>query len=304
MRPAVAQRMLVLRPPILHSWLSAAGPSRPRASPLKTDPWHASYFGSSQGTRQKKRPFGILSVFFSGGTVALPLAFQDSHPNGVACGGEDASGPAHHRAGVERRGERHRLSHARLGKLGSMPPPPFEHRRVAQGQSLHPIAQRRARVASHRAAQPSPRGGWQRRRAIIFANNGARQGIVRAGAAGFRARCEQQKLRRPAPAPGEHAHWWANPPMPLVPHAHCWTKPERTRQGLTQWVLCAQGRKAWGHCLIASVFQRSASTFERTKVRACPVSCCVRARRRQRPALDNYGVTLKFPRVLSRTASP
>merc|ERR1719253_758210 len=25
------------------------------------------------------------------------------------------------------------------------------------------------------------------------------------------------------------------------------------------------GRKAWGHCLIASVFQRSASTFERTK---------------------------------------
>ena len=164
--------------------------------------------------------------------------------------------------------------------------------------------QRRARVASHRAAQPSPRGGWQRRRAIVSVNDGARQGIVRAGAAGFRARCEQQKLRRPAPAPGEHAHWWANPPMPLVPHAHCWTKPERTRQGLTQWVLCAQGRKAWGHCLIASVFQRSASTFERTKVRACPVSCCVRARRRQRPALDNYGVTLKFPRVLSRTASP
>ena len=152
MRPAVGQRTLVLRPPILHSWLSAAGPSRPRASPLKTDPWHPWYFGSSQGTRQKKRPFGILSVFFSGGTVALPLAFQDSHPNGVACGGEDASGPAHHRAGVERRGERHRLSHARLGKLGSMPPPPLSIAVLPRASrcipsrsaehALHPIAQR------------------------------------------------------------------------------------------------------------------------------------------------------------------
>lgn len=133
MRPAVAQRMLVLRPPILHSWLSAVAPSCPRASPLQTDPL---YFGSSLlFFRQKKRPGGKT------GTLASLLRI---HPNGDdACGSEAASGPAHRRAGGERRGERHRLSHTRLGKLGSMPPPLYQ-RRVAHGQSLHPIGQRKS----------------------------------------------------------------------------------------------------------------------------------------------------------------
>ena len=138
MRPAVTQRMLVLRPPILHSWLSAVAPSCPRASPLQTDPW---YFGSCfLFFRHKKSPGGKTSGKACTLLACLPLRI---HPNGYACGSEAASGPAHRRAGGERRGERHRLSHARLGKLGSMPPP-LEQRRVAQGQSLHPMRQRKS----------------------------------------------------------------------------------------------------------------------------------------------------------------